>query len=230
MASKRRRLDKKTLIVIGAVLGAEIIVCGGAVMGIHTRKTGMEQTLSGKESALTSVRTVSASMPALRLEYTRMQAQVRFLESSLPPAEYVPTLLGQVEHAANQCGVTIAEFRPKPAPPTPPGATANSAPGGATQQVFDMSVHGKYNQVQKFLATLTQFRKILALTSVKLQPASNGGVGDSPALTGNLTFTAYLMPSTASAAPAPSAATSRATAAAPAPGQQVAVAPASPRG
>jgi hypothetical protein len=86
MPSKRKRLDKNTLIIIGVALGLETVAAGGVVMSIHNKKAALEKTLAGKESALADVRTVSASLPALRDQYSRMQAQVKFLERGLPPA------------------------------------------------------------------------------------------------------------------------------------------------
>lgn len=210
MASKRKRLDRTTLFILGGVLAVETVACVGVSMSIHNRKVAMEQTLSGKEAALANVRTVSASLPSMQEEYAKMQAQVRFLESGLPSSDYIPTLLGQVERTAKTCGVKISDFRPKAAAsPAPPSGT----PDGATQHMFDITVSGNYRQVQQFLHALTRFRKILALNSIKLQPTSDGGKGGvSPVLNGSLSFTAYVLPPvTPSAAPVPPQSTASAS-------------------
>jgi len=209
MTSKRKRLDKNTLIVIGVALALETVACGGAVMSIHNKQSALEQTLAGKEAALADVRTVSASLPALQDQYAKMQSQVKFLEASLPPAEYIPTLLGQVEETARVCGVKIQTFRPKAVTPqAPPAEGAAEKPADAAdKRQFDMTISGSYGDVQRFLQTLTKFRKILALDSIQLQPGNAGKSGGSPDLTGRLGFTAYILPpSPADAAPAPGSA------------------------
>jgi Tfp pilus assembly protein PilO len=187
------RLDKNTLIIVGAVLGLEIVACGGTMMSIHKKKTALEQTLAGKETALADVRTVSASLPAMQDQYTKMQSQVKFLEQALPPAAYIPTLLGQVEETARASGVTIQSFRPVAAAPAAPAEGEDKAADAAAKRQFDMTISGDYANVQKFLQSLTKFRKILALESIQLQPAAADRAGGSPSLTGTLSFTAYIL-------------------------------------
>lgn len=194
MANERKRLDKRTLAVLGIVLGIEAIACAGVAMSVHNKKAAMEQTLAGKETALSNVRTVSAGLPGLQAQYEKMQAQVQNLEKGLPAVEYIPTLLGDVERTAIASGVKIQEFRPKPVA-IGPAAAQEAAPANATtQQQFDMTVTGNYGQIQKYLKSLTKFRKILALNSIKLQPAVGGKGGVSPQLTATLTLTAYVLP------------------------------------
>jgi Tfp pilus assembly protein PilO len=223
MASKRKRLDKRTLGVLGIVLGVEAVVCAGLVMSVHNKKAAMEQTLAGKETALNNVRTVSAGLPGLQAQYEKMQAQVKYLEKGLPQPEYIPTLLGDIEKTAIGCGVHIQEFRPKVAA-AGPGAAPATVTNGFVEQQFDMTVTGSYGQIQKFLQNLTRFRKILALNSIKLQPMAGGKVKQSPSLTGALSLTAFVLPPLPTDAPA-------------APGKSVAVlgppspaAPAAPAG
>lgn len=195
MPNKRSRLDRNTLIIIGVALGLESAVAGGVVMSIHNKQAAMEKTLAGKEAALADVRTVSASLPAMQDQYLKMQSQVKFLERGLPPAEYIPTLLGQVEETARACNVTIQSFRPRAvaAKPSDGDGDAKSAAADEMRQ-FDLTINGNYADVQRFLQALTKFRKVLALDSIQLQPGQAGQPGGSPALTGNLGFTAYILP------------------------------------
>jgi Tfp pilus assembly protein PilO len=193
MANKRRRLDKRTLVVLGSVMAVEMVICAGLVMSVHNRKAALEQTLAGKETALSNVRTVSAGLPGLEAQYAKMQAQVQFLEKGLPQPEYIPTLLSDVEKTAIASGISIQEFRPKLAP-AGVGATTQAPTNGATQEQFDMTVVGDYGHIQKFLQSLTRFRKILALNSIKLQPVAGGTQGSSPELTAALSLTAFALP------------------------------------
>lgn len=196
MTNKPTRLDKRTLIIFASVLGVEAVVCAGLVMSVHNRKSALEQTLAQKESALSRVRTVSAGLPGLEAQYAKMLSQIRILERTLPPPEYIPTLLGDVERTAKASGVLIQEFRPKTAAPNadPAAASTPASSGETTQKHFDMTVTGNYRQVQTFLQNLTKFRKVLALNSIKLQPAAGGKVGVSPNLTGTLSLTAFVLP------------------------------------
>lgn len=201
MASKRKRLDKRTLYIVGAALGVEVLVCAGLVMSVHTKKAAMEQTLTGKETALSNVRTVSAGLPGLHAQYEKMVAQVRNLEEGLPPAEYIPTLLGDIEQTAIASGVRIVEFRPKAVPPSTGSATTETTTSGCTQQMFDMTVTGSYGHIQKYLQSLTRFRKILALNSIKMQPTASSKAKTSPDLTATLSLTAYVLPPVAPGVP-----------------------------
>jgi len=216
MASKKTRLNKKTLWVLGGILGVESVACLGLGFGIHTRKAALEKTLAGKETALADIRTVSASLPALQDQYLRMQAQVQYLEGALPPAEYIPTLLGQVEQTARACGVQIQEFRPKASPLRVGPETEDQKDAAAdttTKTQFEMVIRGNYKQVQQFLQSLTRFRKILSLDTLNLRPSGNSKAGVSPDLTANLVLTAYVLAPT-QMAPAGKPATATATASA----------------
>jgi Tfp pilus assembly protein PilO len=190
----KRRLDKNTLFIVGAVLGLETVAGAGVGMSIHNKKMALEQTLKGKEAALADVRTVSASLPALQDQYGKMQAQVKFLERSLPPAAYIPTLLGQVEETARASNIEIKMFRPKVTPPQASDASADKPSDGSGQRQFDIQISGSYANVQKFLHSLTKFRKVLALDTIQLQPGNTQGATASPDLTGHLSFTAYILP------------------------------------
>lgn len=201
MANNRKRLDKRTLGVVGIVLGVQVIACAGLVMSVHNKKAAMEQTLAGKDTALNNVRTVSAGLPGLQAQYEKMQAQVRFLEKGLPQPEYIPTLLGDIEKTAINSGITIQEFRPK-VTASGPGTAPVASTNGCIQEQFDMTVTGKYGQIQKFLQSLTRFRKILALNSIKLQPAPGGKPSQSPSLTAALSLTAFVLPPSPADAPA----------------------------
>jgi Tfp pilus assembly protein PilO len=190
----KRRLDKNTLLLVGVVLGLETVACVGVAMSIHNKKIALDKTLKGKEAALADVRTVSASLPALQDQYGKMLAQVKFLERSLPPAAYVPTLLGQVEETARASNITIKTFRPKAMPPQASGDKDDKPSDGSGQRQFDIQISGNYADVQKFLQSLTTFRKVLALDSIQLQPGNTKTPGGSPDLMGNLSFTAYILP------------------------------------
>jgi Tfp pilus assembly protein PilO len=192
MRTKRRKLDKKTLIIMSAVLAVQVIACGALGASVHGRKAAAEQALAAKEDALQNVRIVSASLPALREEYSTTLARVRFLEGALPPSDYIPTLLGQIEQAARENGVEILEFRPKPAPPA--AATTEEAGDAPKTMAFSLNVMGSYGETQRFLQSLTRFRKVLALQTIALKPTTGTDVGLSPKLTGTMEFIAYVLP------------------------------------
>jgi Tfp pilus assembly protein PilO len=197
-AFRKRRLDKRALGVLGAILGLEVLACGGMLFSLQSKRNGLERTLVAKEANLQSVRAVSASLPSLQRDYSLIQAQLEHLEGGLPGEDYVPTLLGQVEKVALGSSLRITEFRPKPVNP----AAAEETPEGPKTFQFDMTVTGTYSHVQKFLVNITRFRKILALTSVSLRPVGDALKGQNPPLSAQLTFTAYLVtPNGAPAAP-----------------------------
>lgn len=176
----------------------------------------MDKTLTAKEANLESVRALSATLPALQRDYRVIQSRLAHLEGLVPSEDYVPTLLGQIEKTAIASGLKIVEFRPKPV-----SAAANEeAPTGPRTFQFDLTVNGNYRQVQKMLVSLTNFKKILGLNSVKMLPVGNPVPLKNPTLTTTLSFTAYMLtPDDKPSAPQtakPSAGQTTASAAAPA--------------
>jgi Tfp pilus assembly protein PilO len=186
---RKRRLDKKALTVLGVFLGLEVIACGGVLFSLQAKRNAMDRTLVAKEANLESVRALSATLPALQKDYRVIQARLAHLEGLLPSEDYVPTLLGQIEKTATGCGLKIAEFRPKPV-----SAAANEeATTGPRTFQFDLTVTGNYRQVQKMLVSLTNFKKILGLNSVKMMPVGDAVPGKNPTLTTTLSFTAHML-------------------------------------
>jgi Tfp pilus assembly protein PilO len=198
-AFRKRRLDKRALTVLGVFLGLEVLACGGAIYSLQSKRAATERTLAAKEANLQTVRVVSASLPALQEDFHLIQTQLAHLEKSLPAEAYVPTLLGQVEQVALANKLRIAEFRPKPLR----ASSTEEAPEGPKKFEFDLTVNGTYVNVQRFLLSLTRFRKILALTDLNLRPVGDAPKGTNPPLNGQLTFTAYLGTPAGSQAPKP---------------------------
>lgn len=200
MASRKSRLNTRTLWVLGGLLGLQSLACLGIGFATYSRKAGLERTLLARQKELTDIRTISASYPALQQEYDEMRQRVQFLESSLPSEEYIPTLLAQIEETARSRGVAIQEFRPKEQKSGGSRESKDSDQASSARKIsFEMVVHGNYGQMQQFLTSLTQFRKILALEQMNLTPTSGDAVRVSPRLAGKLSFTAYVLASDPSA-------------------------------
>lgn len=192
--------SKRLCLVLGGVMG--LTFAGGT--GLYVWQSGQiaqtgKRVATRLEEARASERT-AAQLNSLLGEQSAMRTELRYLETSVAPGEYVPTLLRQTEQLAKSVHLQVAGIRPTlelaPLPPPDKEARKKFKPWPYDKVHLDVEVRGGYWDVAKLLYRLTEFPKILAVESVQVQPANGAGTaivpGSSPPLAATLKLTGYL--------------------------------------
>jgi Tfp pilus assembly protein PilO len=203
--------SKKAIAALAAVVagqvgvGAVIFVQQQAALARATRELNQKQTQLEEGSRLAS------RLAATDEELQHDRERLRNLETSVPNAGYIPTLLRQVEKLARTTNNTVRSVRPQlevtPVPTkaqrrTDPEAeekaeknpeTKPKAPEPYNRLHIQLTLTGTYANSQRFIQQLTQFPKIVSVDGVTLRPRTNETVGGQPVLDVEMHLTAFIM-------------------------------------
>jgi type IV pilus assembly protein PilO len=127
-------------------------------------KTQYEQ----KSAELARARASVADLPRFEAEYEQLHQRWELASELLPAERQLPTLLRKITLAGQQTGITFTLFRP--------GAMKPS--DYHTEMPISVAVSGDYHSVGSFLAELSNMRRIVTVTNLKLTTNSkNDGAG-----------------------------------------------------
>jgi Tfp pilus assembly protein PilO len=124
------------------------------------------------------------------------QAGLKHLEQGVPEANYVPTMMRELEDLGNTCGVQVIAVKPVPAPPAAVNDKAKQAP--KPYETLDLEVKGvgTYADALRFVSSLDTFPKIVEARSVSLEPEAKGdkkaALVANPKLTMSVLLRSYL--------------------------------------
>ena len=143
-----------------------------------------------KSAELARARASVADLPRFEAEYDQLHQRWELASELLPTDRQLPTLLRKITLAGQQTGVTFTMFRPAGMKPS----------DYHTEMPINVSVSGDYHSEGSFLAELSNMRRIVTVSNLKLTTnAKNDGAGSTMA---EFTASAYSL----NTAPAPAAA------------------------
>lgn len=193
-----------------------------AYMAAAGKMRSLNAEMVDKQKQVAEDRNMALKLEESRLKFTDASSQLRFLESSISTAAYVPTLLKQIEFLGKSVDLKVLSIRPQPAPAAPPTrkltsgaqaangnveAASQEKPGPGGQPVpkvekappydqikVELEVEGKYMNALDFLYKLTTFPKIVAVNSVQMSPKNNmdDAIG-CPNLSVKVNFSAFVL-------------------------------------
>jgi Tfp pilus assembly protein PilO len=212
-------------IAVVAILGA------GWVLVVSPERKKADKIATQVTTAQSQLATAQGQLSSARQDQAQYQAaysSIVSLGKAVPPSEEVPSLIYQLERASNQKSVDFSSIVSGASGSTSSASSASATPGSAptgfTQLPFTFVFNGSFFDLDHLFQQLDSFTqrsasgalevdgRLLTIQSVKLAPATNGGLGDasSEALTGTITATAYVLPAsqglTGAASPAGGAA------------------------
>lgn len=142
-----------------------------------------------KSAELARARASVADLPRFEAEYEQLHQRWELASELLPAERQLPTLLRKITLAGQQTGITFTLFRP--------GAMKPS--DYHTEMPISVAVSGDYHAVGSFLAELSNMRRIVTVSNLKLTTNNkNDGAGTTVA---EFTASAFSL-NTAPAAPA----------------------------
>ena len=197
---------KKLMLMLSGGAGLVLLGGGGLLVGLNSELTG-RQTLAGqKEAEVGSNEQIAKRYQTTLDNYTDTQGRIKFLESSVTPKSYVPTLLGQLQSLAASTHLLVTSVRPAaPPPPAPPPAPKpasadGSAPLDAKKAApppydtlgVDVDVTGTYADTATFLYDLTRFPKIISVVGAQMHPNAAAPGAGSPTVSTSLKLVAFM--------------------------------------
>jgi len=184
------KISGKSLVVLiavaAALLGFDLMVY--VVASGSSRQAKSE--LSSREAQVENSKKVAMRLDASQLKYQEVAARLTILERSVSKADYMPTMLKQLENTGKAVKLQVVGVRPaietekKAAPPAnrpagdgqdssaspAPAAAKKTAPKPYDTMVVEVEVRGSYWNTMRFLDELTRFPKIVAVNGVEISP------------------------------------------------------------
>jgi Tfp pilus assembly protein PilO len=211
MLRTRLKPDRRSAVLLGAALVG--IMTGGGML-LYQQESSLADVakqLKAKEGQRDESTRVASRLAETELRFKEDTEHLKFLESALPSAAYVPTLLRQIEQLCKDTNNEVRAVRPEAAPPKPvrpavrrtdPEAPQNDdkpkeeapKPEPYDRLTIDVSVTGGFQEYQNLLQRLTQFPKIVAVDKVQLRPRmDNDHPNASPRLDVDMQLTAFIL-------------------------------------
>ena len=167
-------------IAIAAVLGYLFFcthVVSWAFRPEQERVNAHNAELEKKSTDLARARTTVADLPRFEAEYGQLHEQWMLAAELLPTDKDLPMLLRKISLSGQQTGVKFLVFRP----------ASLRAQSYYSEMPVEISVQGGYHQVGSFLAELSNLRRIVTVSNMRLKSAPQG---DDPSVTTSADFTA----------------------------------------
>lgn len=197
-------LDLKNKAVLKIALG--VVLAGGMLgcfffthfvpFGYPARRDQVNQLKSEyekKSTELARARASVADLPRFEAEYEQLHARWNQAAELLPADRQFAALLRKVTLAGEQTGVTFVMFRPdSPRPET-----------YYTELPVEISVTGGYHQVGAFLAELSNMRRIITVSNLRVN--TNTKTDENGTSSAQLKASAYSLNTTPAPAPAAAA-------------------------
>ena len=111
-----------------------------------------------KSAELARARASVADLPRFEAEYEQLHQRWELASELLPADRQLPTLLRKITLAGQQTGITFTLFRPSAMKPS----------DYHTEMPINVAVSGDYHSVGSFLAELSNMRRIVTVTNLKL--------------------------------------------------------------
>ena len=149
----------------------------------------LKSTYEQKSAELARARASVADLPRFEAEYDQLHQRWAMASELLPTDRQLPTLLRKITLAGQQTGVTFTMFRPGSMKPS----------DYHTEMPINVAVSGDYHSVGSFLAELSNMRRIVTVSNLKL--VTNGKSDGAGSTIAEFTASAYSL----NTAPAPAA-------------------------
>ncbi|MDR5683548.1 MAG: type 4a pilus biogenesis protein PilO [Armatimonadota bacterium] len=137
-----------------------------------------------------------AEGPEVEREFNETRARVAELETKLPSAREIPTLLVQLEQTVRESQATITLIRPGPLQTGTAPAGQRQQPEQIQYQTFsvELGAEGNYAALVDFLERLQDFPRLLVLSDVRVTPTAAQGVPAGQLLALTVRATTYVLP------------------------------------
>lgn len=179
-------------VVLGLVV-LVAIVAGSYFLLLSPIRERIDALVAKRAQLTTEVNQVQAQVAEIerfKREIAELEKRLVLLQERLPSEKETPTLYRALSTAAEQSGLGVALFQPKPSVPKD---VVNEIP-------ITISAEGTYHQLGKFFERVAALPRVVVVNDIKLAPpVTKGGQAS---LKADLTLATYMYRTAAPAAPA----------------------------
>jgi Tfp pilus assembly protein PilO len=166
----------------------------------------LDSQVSAASAQLVAAEGQAASAQGAQAQYAAAYASIVSLGKAVPPAQEVPSLMYELAQASNHRNVDFSSIVFGSGSGSNATATPVTAAAGFTQLPFTFTFSGSFADLYHLFQQLNRFTirtasgglqvsgRLLTIQSVKLAPGGTPSSGGQ--LTGTITATAYVLPST----------------------------------
>lgn len=193
----KRTVNPKILTIIAGitlVLGAGIVYWQFSSMSAAKARVATLQRNTPTEKELMS------SLASTQDRLAEFELKLAHLESSVPDVAYVPTLMRELEEVGVRSGIKVIGVRPVPESMFGDDKGKKDSPYNEIE--IDVTGRGDYAAIQRFLADLLEFPKVLAVKKINITPKREMGDTAKPELEATITISAFVFPFEAAEVPA----------------------------
>lgn len=195
------RASVRTAAVMAGI-GALGLAGSGVVYAMHVNAaTSIRNRIAQKEQEAVTGEETAARLETVRNESLAIESKLRYLEASVTPSLYIPSLLRQVDQMARGMKLEVSALHHNlERTPTEPPSDATDEQKKAFRPLpydldrIEMEIRGDYWTIARFVYRLTKFPKILSVETVSQQP-SPGTDGKPGVLVAKLTMTGFVFKS-----------------------------------
>lgn len=166
---------------------APILLVGAYWYFLHTGYQadleGMQARLTNLETRNATARTLSRQGRELEERLQEFERHIDRLEDLVPRNEEVSQILNQINERAMDVGVEVARF-------TPGGTTTGDH---YNRRAFEMTVHGSYHNIARFLTEIGSLPRIITPTELSLTPTNARRGGNGPMLQASFLIETYVL-------------------------------------
>jgi Tfp pilus assembly protein PilO len=184
----RPKPSKKAIVLLATVAIGEVAATTGIFLQQQAAYARASATLAQKEQEREEGKRLASKLAGSQTALQRDRQRLKYLETGVPRAAYVPTLLRQIERLATTTNNRVLSIRPeleKPQkvtkrqrhrdPEADEKAAKNPVVAEPVNVPYDrlriqLNLDGTYASTQRFLQELTRFPKIMAVEAVSLRP------------------------------------------------------------
>ncbi len=203
------RPSKRNALIMGALAGSTLALTIGLYVWQTSEIAQIEKEVASKMDNVHNGERTAKQLEQVRQEASAIDGKLRYLEQNVSQGAYLPTMLQQMEKQATRFGLVANNSNQKiEIPPAPPPLTREEQKEGKklpppppyNKARIDMDLTGTYQNVARFIHSLTRFEKIIAVNSVMEQSREENPTV-SPKLTIKITMTGYVFPETETLVP-----------------------------
>lgn len=206
----RPRPSKKAIALLATVAIGEIAATTGIFLQQQAAYARASETLAQREREREEGKRLASKLASSQEALEQDRARLSFLETGVPRAAYVPTLLRQLEKMASSTNNRVLGIRPeleKPKPVTKrqrqrdPEADEKAQKNPVVEEPanapydrlrIQLNLTGSYASTQRFMHELTRFPKIMAVEGMTLRPRPNRDGESGSLLSADLTVVAFI--------------------------------------
>lgn len=177
----------KTVILLALVV---ILIGGGLTYWQFGARSEAEARLSDLRSKLPDADQVNADLAKSQQDLQAARMELDHLEKSLPETAYIPTLLKELESLGSSKNVKIAGIRPIVQASVDPKAKKGEEAYESVE--IDITGQGTYRALLEFISALKGFPKILAVSTISMQPRQDAKATGTGLLDATIRLRAYV--------------------------------------